>query len=187
MAQQHVDEWPSVVFLRDEESPEDRYIVLSALSMHELRRRLEVLGQRAAASLNGLPGIDRPMVALEIKAGPKLPDLFRTPDGENLQFEQRGLTWRPEDSRLDGLPDAWVLTQSLEAPRWVGASAYAVPQLTLHHAVYLVVHLPAAVAQGALLRLNVTPHDETLEIPDTVIAWPPHPLVWWTPQAHGGG
>ena len=187
MAQKHIDDWPSIVFSRDEESPDERYVMLSVLSMHELGRRLEGLEPRVAASLNGLPAIDRPMVALEIKAGPKLPDLFSAPDGDDFQFVQRGLTWRPEDARLDGLADAWVLTQSLHAPRWTNAAGYAMPQLTPHHAVYLVVYLATGVVQGAPLRMNVVPHEETLEIPDSVIAWPPHPLVWWTPQARGEG
>jgi len=185
MSQQPVDDWPSVVFSRDEDAPEDRYAVLSVLSMQELGRRLESLSQRVAASLNGLPALDRPMAALELKAGPKLPDLFRNPDGDDFLFEQHGMTWRPESSRLDGLSDAWVLTQSLQVPRWTAASGYAVPQLTQHHQVYFVVFLPTGVVQGAPLHLSVIPHDFTLEIPDTAIAWPPQPLVWWTPQTNG--
>ena len=182
--------WPTTIIADDDrdDAPEGRHVVLTALSMAELVRRLEPLGPRIAASVNGLQYEDRPLVALEVKAGTSVPDLYRSVDGDDLTFIQGGLTWRPGDSRIDGSANVYILIQSLDTPRWVGASGYMVPPLTEHNTIFYVVVLPATVSANEPLRLRVMQSDNDLEIPPEVITHPPHPLLWWgtPPEGHGG-
>ena len=171
--------WPTAILAADDEAPDGRHVVLTVLSMSELARRLESLGPRVAASLNAVQVDRRPLVALEVKAGTAMPELFRSIDGSDMHFVQRGLTWCPGDSRYDGDADIYVLTQTLVMPRWVGAASYAIPPLTEHNTVYYVVTLPAQVIANEPIRLQIAPHSAEIVIPGEVLTNPPHPPLWW--------
>ena len=186
MRQSDSPTWPSTIIAADDDAPDGRHVVLTVLSMPELVRRLEALGPRIAASTNCLQLDQQPLLALEVKAGTALPELFRNIDGGDLTFVQRGLTWRPGEARLDEGADVYVLTQTLRAPRWMGAASYAVPPLTDHNTLYYVVVLPAQIEANHMLHLHVSPHEAAIAIPPEVVTHPPHPLLWWgtPPKGH---
>ena len=171
--------WPSTIIAADDDASTARNVVLTVLSMPELVRRLELLGLRVAASANGLQFVGRPLVALEVKASAAVPESFRGIDSDDLAFFQAGLTWRPGHARIDGTSNVFVLTQTLEAPRWMDAADSLVPPLTEHNALYYVVTLPAPVNPNQPLHLRVLSTNADLEIPPEVVAHPPHPLLWW--------
>jgi len=179
MSERNQDQWPSAILATDDDAADGGYIVLTALSMSELAHRLESLGPRVAASLNAVQVDAQPLLALELKAGPAMPELFRNIDGSDLHFVQRGLTWCPGDARFDGHADVYVLTQTLEMPRWVGAASYAIPPMTEHNAIYFVVVLPEQVVADEPLRLRVVPYPSEVVISEEVLAHPPHPPLWW--------
>jgi hypothetical protein len=187
MQQSDSPTWPSTIIAADDDAPEGRHVVLTAISMPELVRRLEAFGPRIAASANGLQFADRPLLALEVKAGTAVPEFFRSIDGDDLTFLQAGLTWRQGDARVDGSSNVFVLTQTLDAPRWLGASGYMIPPLTEDNALFYVVTLPTAVDAAKPLRLRVLSCDDDLDIPSEVVSHPPHPLLWWgTPPDRSG-
>ena len=187
MSERNNGNWPTAIVAADDEAPDGRHVVLTVLSMSELARRLEALGARVAASLNGVQVADRPLVVLEAKAGTGMPELFRSIDGSDMHFVQRGLTWCPGDARYDGDADIYVLTQTLATPRWVGAASYAIPPLTEHNAIYYIVVLPAQVKASEPLRLRIAPYSAEIVIPGEVLTNPPHPPLWWgTPPVPAG-
>lgn len=171
--------WPSIIIAADDDASEARHVVLTALSVPELVRRLEAFGPRIAASANGLQFEDRPLLALEVKAGTAVPEFYRSIDGDDLTFLQAGLTWRPGDARVDGSSNVFVLTQTLDAPRWLGASGFMIPPLTEDNALFYVVTLPTTLDATKQLRLRVLSCDDDLVIPPEVVSHPPHPLLWW--------
>lgn len=178
-------EWPTVVFAKDEEEPEERFARLTVLTMGELSRRLERLGARVAASLNRLPATDRPLLAIEATPGPALPKKFYDLDGGSFYVVQRDLVWHPDVHAREEFADAYALTQSLETPAWsAGARLYDVPPLAVVGHQYFVLQLPRQLDP----RLGVTLHaghaDGKVEVPADVVTHPPHPLLWWgTPPA----
>jgi hypothetical protein len=180
--------WPSMIIAADDDAPEGRHVVLTAIAMSELVRRLEPFGPHIAASVNGLQFADRPLLALEIKAGTSVPTFFRSIDGDDLTFLQGGLTWRPGDARVDGTSNVFILAQTLDAPRWLGASNFMVPPLTEHNTLFYVVTLPAGVDDSQPLYLRVLSAEDDLEIPPEVVSRPPHPVLWWgTPPDRNHG
>ena len=172
-------DWPAVRLVPDPEDAPDAYAVLTALTMDELVIRLERMGRKVAASANGLPNVDRPMFAFELKIGPQVPAYFRDLEGEDLVFVQAGLSWKPEAFRSFGLADVWVLAQSLEGPRWLPASAISVPPVDERLTAYYVVYLPTSIATDQPLHVRARSFLEVLEVGPDLVQWPPHPLVRW--------
>ena len=171
--------WPHAQLFTDDAEGSEHAVTLTAYPMTELRRRLEGLGDRVAASLNRLPHTERPMLAFEVSISGPRSSRLRDVDGGDFRVLQGGLSWRPSSLGLEEPADVYVLTQSLQAPRWAPAAGYEVPPLTPTHPVFYVMLLPTQTTADAPLEAHLGYDDASFEVTTDLIAFPPHPLLWW--------